>query len=48
MLESYDVTAFERIHAYGDTDEDRELLALAHHAHYRRMPGDALPITCSG
>lgn len=26
---------FDRVYAYGDTPEDRELLALADHAHYR-------------
>ncbi|HZH44493.1 MAG TPA: HAD family hydrolase [Lysobacter sp.] len=41
----YDLWRFERIHAYGDTPEDRELLALADAPHYRgqRVP-DGLPL----
>ena len=38
VLEHYPPTRFQRIHAYGDTPEDRELLALAHEAHYRGRP----------
>jgi len=33
-----DLTTFERIHAYGDTSEDSELLALAHARTYRWQP----------
>lgn len=29
---------FEAIHAYGDTSEDREMLELATHPHFREMP----------
>ena len=32
---TFDLSHFETIHAYGDTPEDRELLALAHRRHYR-------------
>lgn len=31
----YDLSAFHRVHAYGDTVEDLDLLAIAHHRHYR-------------
>jgi HAD superfamily phosphoserine phosphatase-like hydrolase len=31
----YDVAAYPRIHAYGDSREDRGMLALAHHRWYR-------------
>jgi len=31
----YDLTAFERIHAYGDSGEDKPMLALAHARWYR-------------
>jgi HAD superfamily hydrolase (TIGR01490 family) len=29
------------VHAYGDSSGDRELLAIARHAHYRRFPAEA-------
>jgi phosphatidylglycerophosphatase C len=35
VLARYDLSAFHRVHAYGDTVEDLDLLALAHHRHYR-------------
>ncbi|GAB1596279.1 HAD-IB family hydrolase [Lysobacter claricitrinus] len=35
---AFDLSAFERIHAYGDTVEDEAMLTMAHHAHYREMP----------
>ncbi|WP_133499732.1 HAD-IB family hydrolase [Cognatilysobacter terrigena] len=38
IREAFDLSKFERIHAYGDTSEDEAMLAMAHHAHYRRMP----------
>ena len=31
----YDLSAFARIHAYGDSREDRPMLALAHERWYR-------------
>lgn len=34
---------FSRVYAYGDTPEDRELLALAHEAYYRWQPLPATP-----
>ncbi len=34
----YDLGRFAAVHAYGDTPEDRELLALAAHRHYRGEP----------
>ncbi|HVH36139.1 MAG TPA: HAD-IB family phosphatase [Tahibacter sp.] len=38
VREHYDLGRFAAIHAYGDTPEDRELLALARHRHYRGEP----------
>ena len=38
VRERYDLAAFEHVHAYGDTPEDRELLALAHTRVYRWQP----------
>lgn len=35
VRESFDLSAFDEIYAYGDSDEDRELLALAHRRFYR-------------
>ncbi len=35
VREAYPLANFGRIHAYGDTPEDRELLALAHEPWYR-------------
>jgi phosphatidylglycerophosphatase C len=35
VRERYDLARYARIHAYGDTAEDHELLALAHERHYR-------------
>jgi HAD superfamily hydrolase (TIGR01490 family) len=39
----YDLSRYERIHAYGDTDEDREILSIAHEPvfcwHPRRTGG---------
>lgn len=34
----YPRTQYREVHAYGDTREDRALLALADHVAYRRMP----------
>lgn len=31
----YDVASYERVYAYGDTDEDREMLDLAHERYFR-------------
>ncbi len=31
----YDLSRFGRVHAYGDTVEDLDLLAIAHHRYYR-------------
>ena len=33
-----DLTQFVAVHAYGDSRGDREMLAMAHHAWYRRFP----------
>jgi HAD superfamily hydrolase (TIGR01490 family) len=33
-----DLTQYETVHAYGDSRGDREMLALADHAWYRRFP----------
>lgn len=38
IQEAFDLSQFERVHAYGDTIEDEAMLALADHAHYQRMP----------
>ncbi|HET6432836.1 HAD-IB family hydrolase [Dyella sp.] len=35
VLERFPLHAYARVHAYGDTVEDREMLALAHHPVYR-------------
>ena len=35
IRERYDLTRFARIYAYGDSDEDREMLDLAHEKYYR-------------
>lgn len=35
IRERYDLTQFPIIYAYGDTDEDREMLDLAHEKYYR-------------
>jgi phosphatidylglycerophosphatase C len=35
VVARYDLARFERVHAYGDTVEDLDLLAIAHHRHYR-------------
>ena len=35
IREHYDLNAYERIHAYGDSGEDRPMLALAHERWYR-------------
>lgn len=35
---AYPLAQFHRIYAYGDTPEDRELLALAHEPYYRGRP----------
>lgn len=34
----YDLSRYERIHAYGDTHEDHAMLGLAHEAWYRGKP----------
>lgn len=41
VRERYDLAAFEHVHAYGDTPEDGELLALAHTRVYRWQPQPA-------
>lgn len=38
-----DLTHYDVIHAYGDSRGDRELLAIAHHAWYRRFPAAPPP-----
>jgi HAD superfamily hydrolase (TIGR01490 family) len=35
IKEQFDVSSFSRIIAYGDSSGDREMLALAHEAHYK-------------
>lgn len=35
VVAGYDLARFERVHAYGDTVEDLDLLAIAHHRYYR-------------
>lgn len=35
VVAAYDLSRFEHVHAYGDTVEDLDLLAIAHHRHYR-------------
>jgi phosphatidylglycerophosphatase C len=35
VVARYDLARFERVHAYGDTVEDLDLLAIAHHRYYR-------------
>jgi phosphatidylglycerophosphatase C len=35
VRERIDVSAYAQVHAYGDTEEDRPLLAMAHRRHYR-------------
>lgn len=40
VREHYDLAAYERVYAYGDTHEDLPLLGLAHHRFYR---GQELP-----
>ena len=37
----FDLSGFERIHAYGDTAEDQHLLAIATDRFYRTMPEPA-------
>ncbi len=38
VQEQFPLAAYSRVFAYGDTPEDRELLALAHEAYYRWQP----------
>jgi HAD superfamily hydrolase (TIGR01490 family) len=38
VCERYDLAAFDAIHAYGDTPEDRAMLGLAGHRWYRGRP----------
>jgi len=38
VQQRYPLTRFSRVFAYGDTPEDRELLALAHEPYYRWQP----------
>jgi phosphatidylglycerophosphatase C len=38
IRERYDLTRYQRIYAYGDTDEDREMLNLAQEKSYRWQP----------
>lgn len=40
---AWNLAAFDRIHAYGDTAEDAAMLALADRRHYRTMPADREP-----
>jgi phosphatidylglycerophosphatase C len=35
IKEQFDLTSFDRIIAYGDSSGDKEMLALAHHRHYK-------------
>lgn len=35
IRERYDLEGYERIYAYGDTDDDLEMLGLAHEKYYR-------------
>jgi HAD superfamily hydrolase (TIGR01490 family) len=35
IRERYDLSQFARIYAYGDSEDDREMLALAHEKYYR-------------
>ena len=37
VIEQFDLSRFAEIHAWGDTPEDRELLALAHRRWYRSV-----------
>lgn len=41
VAERFDLAAFERVHAYGDTPEDEQLLAMATERFYRTMPEPA-------
>lgn len=46
VLDTYPPGNYARVHAYGDTSEDRELLAMAHERHYRWAPlDDWCPLT---
>lgn len=38
VRERFPLSLFSRVFAYGDTPEDRELLALAHESYYRWQP----------
>ena len=38
IRQRFDLGAFRRIHAYGDSGEDRPMLALAHERWYRGRP----------
>ena len=38
IKERYDLTRYPIVYAYGDTEEDREMLALAHERYYRWKP----------
>lgn len=40
VAEHYDLSGYARVYAYGDTPEDHDLLALAHHRYYRWQPLD--------
>jgi len=35
IRQAYDLSQFAHVYAYGDTAEDREMLALASHPYYR-------------
>ena len=35
VVERYDISRYAVVHAYGDTSEDRALLALGHRRYYR-------------
>ncbi|MGN6113145.1 MAG: HAD family hydrolase [Luteimonas sp.] len=41
VAERFDLSDFERVHAYGDTPEDEHLLAMATDRFYRTMPEPA-------
>ena len=43
VREAYDLAGFGAVYAYGDTPEDRDLLALARHRFYRGRETDELP-----
>ncbi|MFT4257168.1 MAG: HAD family hydrolase [Pseudoxanthomonas sp.] len=44
VQEHFPPTRFSRVFAYGDTPEDRDLLALAHEPYYRWQPAPIAPV----